>query len=120
MLLRNKAVNWLLLVLMNAVCISQIHVATAAVPINSYSGTWSASTTYAQGNVVIYNSSTYLSVVSSNTGKTPGSSASATYWQLIGSNITGPTGATGPAGATGAAGLTGPAGATGDKGAAGA
>jgi len=119
MFLRIVKINWVSLALMHAIFIGHINSASADVPISSYIGTWFVSGVYAQGNVVTFNSSTYLSLVNANVGKKPGLAASASYWQLIGSNAAGPVGPAGPTGATGPIGATGPAGVTGPVGPAG-
>ena len=57
----------------------------AATPINLYQGTWDANATYQIGNIVTYQNQTFLSLISRNTGRTPGSDATA--WQIVGANI---------------------------------
>ena len=97
--------------------VAQIAPAAAVnVRIKKYEGAWSPSTAYASGNIVTYNNQTFLSLSASNLNKTPGVSASATYWQLLGSNVVGPTGANGAMGPTGPQGLVGPTGAAGANG----
>jgi hypothetical protein len=69
-------------------------------------GTWSGSTLYAVNDLVEYNGSTYLCIVSSSGGLP----TNPTYWQLFASiGNTGPTGPTGE-GSTGPTGYTGPSG----------
>ena len=85
------------------------------VNINSYQGTWSSGTKYSAGNVITHNNQTFLSLVGSNQGKTPGTSGTANYWQLLGSNVPGPQGPQGPAGAQGPQGIQGLTGAALDK-----
>ncbi len=87
-----------------------INVANAATTINTFMGAWATGTSYSSGNVVTYNNATYLSLINSNKGKIP--STSATSWQLIGLDAApaGPAGPQGPAGATGATGPVGPQG----------
>ncbi len=53
----------------------------------TYEGTYSSATNYALSNVVIYNGSSYISLVASNHGNTP--DASPTYWGLVASGATG-------------------------------
>ena len=86
------------------------NVANAATTINTFMGAWATGTSYSSGNVVTYNNATYLSLINSNKGKIP--STSATSWQLIGLDAApaGPAGPQGPAGATGATGPAGPQG----------
>ena len=82
-------------------------IANAAVNFNSFNGNWIATTQYSSGNVVLYNSSTYISLVSNNRNKNP--SSSPTAWQLIAVNSAaqGPQGPAGPQGATGNPGAAG-------------
>ena len=74
----------------------------------NYQGTWSSGTSYAVGDVVVYNNASYVSRTS-HSGQTPATSTS--YWQLI----SGPGSSGGP-GPSGAAGPTGPSGPTGPDG----
>jgi len=90
------------------------------IAVNNYQGSWVGTTTYSAGNIVTYNNQTFLSLLASNLNKTPGVPASATFWQLLGSNVAGPAGATGPSGPQGLAGPIGATGAVGAKGATGA
>ncbi len=88
--------------------------------LGSYQGTYSSSTNYVAGDVVVFGGSSYTSLVASNHGNTPGLSPS--FWGLLAQGGTGPQGPQGPQGITGPAGLTGlqgPAGPTGATGAAG-
>ena len=59
-----------------------------------YVGTYGSGTTYATGDVVTYNNSSYVAR-QATTGNTPGDTA---YWQTLAAQ--GNTGATGPAGAS--------------------
>lgn len=85
-----------------------------------YQGGYSSTTNYAQGSVVAFSGSTYVSLADSNHGNTPSSSPSA--WGTLALGATGvqgpagPTGSQGPAGPTGPAGAVGPAGPTGATG----
>jgi hypothetical protein len=81
----------------------------------SWVGTWATGVTYLTNQVVVYNSSSWVSTIDFNIGNTPG--AATGPWQLIASK--GDTGSTGPAGATGIQGSTGAQGATGPRGFAG-
>jgi hypothetical protein len=92
----------------------------------NYAGTYASTTNYAVGDAVVYQGSSYISLVASNHGNTPG--LNPTYWGLLAAAGVGTTGTSGqsgaigpqgPIGATGAAGLPGIAGATGARGAAG-
>ena len=89
-------------------------VANAAVTINQYIGAWSATPTYAAGNIVTYNNQTYLALAAVAKNKIPNLNPAS--WQLLGSNVTGPQG---PQGLQGPAGATGPAGPQGIQGIAG-
>lgn len=104
-------------------------------PPASFLGAYSAGTTYAKGDAVSLNGSSYVSLADGNTGNAPDSSA---QWAVLAQKgdpgATGPmgpmgmmgmmgppgmpgaTGATGPQGATGAIGPQGPAGPTGPAG----
>ena len=66
-----------------------------------YVGTYGSGTTYATGDVVTYNNSSYVAR-QATTGNTPGDTA---YWQTLAAQ--GNTGATGPAGASGSSGTDG-------------
>ena len=92
----------------------------------NYAGTYASTSNYATGDTVVYQGSSYISLIAANHGNTPGLNPA--YWGLlaaagVGTNGTvGPSGAMGPqglTGATGAAGLAGIAGTTGAQGAAG-
>ena len=72
-----------------------------------YVGTYGSGTTYATGDVVTYNGSSYVAR-QATTGNTPGDTA---YWQTLASQ--GGTGAQGPTGAQGIQGIQGNTGATG-------
>ncbi|MEO6911258.1 MAG: hypothetical protein ABI158_10065 [Edaphobacter sp.] len=80
-------------------------------PVN-FQGPWKVPTTYALGDAVSFNSSSYISIVAGNVGFQP--DISNVKWALLAKS-----GATGPAGATGAAGVQGPTGPTGATGATG-
>jgi hypothetical protein len=64
--------------------------------------------------MVTYNNQTFLSLISRNTGKTPGTDANA--WQIVGANIQGPQGLQGIPGLQGTQGPVGPQGETGPQG----
>ena len=85
----------------------------------AYQGTYSTTHTYAVGDAVFFNGSSYISLVGSNTNNNP--SSSPTQWGLLAQQgSTGATGSQGATGATGATGLTGPAGPQGSTGPTGA
>jgi hypothetical protein len=74
----------------------------------AFKGTWSNLTTYAAGDAVFFNGSSYISLANGNVGNTPTGGAP---WALLAQQgATGPTGPTGPTGLTGATGATGPTG----------
>jgi hypothetical protein len=76
----------------------------------SWRGAYSSSTNYAVNDAVVFQGAAYISLVSPNTGNTPGFVAAA--WSLLAAQgAAGANGADGAAGATGSAGPTGPAGA---------
>jgi hypothetical protein len=87
----------------------------------NWKGPWSSVATYAMGDAVQFEGSSYISQADNNTDNAPGSSPA--YWDLIAQRgDTGSTGATGnqgpigpqgPQGTTGATGATGPVGPTG-------
>jgi hypothetical protein len=87
----------------------------------SFRQTWNSETTYAVGDAVFYNGSSYISLIASNTAQVPNVSPS--DWSLLAQQgaigTTGPSGPAGVAGPTGASGLTGPIGTTGSQGVAG-
>ena len=66
-----------------------------------WQGTWSAGTTYTDGDAVQFNGSAWVSIQDANQGNSPDSSP--TFWQLLA--MKGDTGDTGTMGAQGAAGL---------------
>ena len=72
-----------------------------------YQGAYASATNYAQGAVVTFGGSTYVSLINSNSGNTP----SSTPWDW-GTLALGATGVRGPAGPTGPQGPSGPAGAS--------
>ncbi len=78
----------------------------------NFVGAYSAATSYSAGDAVSYGGSSYVSLVGSNHGQTPGQSPA--YWVVLAAQ-----GNPGPAGATGSPGPAGPQGATGAQGAAG-
>ena len=80
-----------------------------------YQGTYSATTNYALGDVVLWSGSSYTSLLAGNHGNTP--SASPTQWGLLtAQGPAGPTGATGMSGSAGATGASGPMGSPGASG----
>jgi hypothetical protein len=84
-----------------------------------YQGAYSSTTNYALGDVVVWGGSSYVSLVASNHGQTPGVNPG--VWGIL--TAQGPAGATGgagPMGATGASGALGPVGPPGEQGNAGA
>ena len=85
----------------------------------AYQGTYSSTTNYNLGDVVIFQGSSYASLVTFNVGQTPG--LSPTYWGPLTAQgpigLTGATGDPGPTGATGALGPVGPPGERGNTGA---
>jgi hypothetical protein len=84
----------------------------------SFQGTWNSGTTYALGDAVSYNGSSYISLVAGNIGFQP--DISNIKWAMLAqAGATGATGVAGPAGPTGATGPAGPTGATGPAGPAG-
>jgi len=80
-------------------------------PVN-FQGPWNIATTYALGDAVSFNGSSYISLVAGNVGFQP--DISNVKWALLAqagaTGATGPAGPTGPTGATGATGPAGPAG----------
>jgi hypothetical protein len=94
-------------------------------PPASFQGPWNVATTYALGDAVSYNGSSYISLVAGNVGFQP--DISNVKWALLAQagatgsvGTTGATGPQGPAGPSGPTGPTGPTGATGATGPAGA
>jgi len=85
----------------------------------SFQGAWSNATTYALGDAVSYNGSSYISVVNGNINHQP-DTAPASWSLLAQQGAIGATGPTGPIGPVGATGLTGATGATGPAGPTGA
>jgi hypothetical protein len=87
-------------------------------PPATFKGIWNNATTYALGDAVSFNGSSYVSLVSSNLGNQPDTNPS--QWALLAQQgVAGATGVTGAVGATGAQGATGLTGATGTTGATG-
>jgi hypothetical protein len=83
-----------------------------------YQGQYSSTTNYALGDVVIFQGSSYASLVAFNVGQTPG--LSPLYWgPLTAQGPTGPAGVAGDPGPTGPTGALGPVGPPGEKGDAG-
>ena len=77
----------------------------------AYQGAYTPAANYAFGDIVQYLGSSFISLLASNHGNTPGLVASA--WGLLAAAQTGPQGVAGPAGPAGSLGpqgLTGPAG----------
>jgi hypothetical protein len=84
-----------------------------------YQGAYDSTANYALGDVVVFQGSSYTSLVAFNVGQTP--ALSPEYWGLL--TAQGPAGATGPAGApgpVGPTGLLGPVGPPGEQGQTGA
>ena len=80
-----------------------------------WKGPWSSTISYSQNAAVIYQGSSYLSLINSNRNQPPNSSPSA--WRLMAQEGgAGATGAAGPAGPSGAQGAQGPPGTTGPVG----
>jgi hypothetical protein len=83
-----------------------------------YQGAYASTSNYALGDVVLWQGSSWASLVASNHGNTP--SLSPAFWGILtAQGPAGPTGAQGPqglTGATGATGSTGPPGERGDQG----
>lgn len=81
----------------------------------AYRGEWQSASNYGLGDVVVWNGSSYASLVGSNHGNAP--DVSPTDWGVLAAiGATGATGAQGAAGPTGPAGAMGPVGATGSAG----
>ncbi len=78
----------------------------------AYQGTYTSSVSYGLNDAVVFQGSSYISLVAGNVGNMPGLSPA--QWGLLAAQ-----GAVGPTGSAGATGATGPAGATGETGAAG-
>ena len=84
-----------------------------------YQGAYASTTNYAQGSVVTFGGSTYVSLADANHGNTPSSTPWAWGTLALGATgVQGPTGPAGPQGPTGpaGAGIQGPAGPTGPQG----
>lgn len=86
----------------------------------SFQGTWSGATSYATGDAVFYQGSSYISLASGNVNNTPSGGAPSALLAQQGNTgaqgAQGPQGLVGPAGPTGATGPTGPAGPAGPAG----
>lgn len=85
-----------------------------------FRGAYSATTSFAQGDVVTFGGSSYVSLVAANEGNAPPSSPSAWAALALGATgVQGPQGPAGPVGPQGPAGasVVGPAGPTGPQGA---
>jgi hypothetical protein len=80
-----------------------------------FQGTYSSTVSYVVGDVVVFDGSSFVSLVANNVGQTPGLSAA--FWGVLTSQ--GPQGVAGPTGATGAQGPAGPQGLVGAAGPAG-
>jgi collagen type VII alpha len=84
----------------------------------TFRGPWNVENTYALGDAIFFNGSSYVSLVDSNSGNTP--DASPSFWALLAQQgSAGATGADGPQGTQGVQGLIGPQGLTGNTGATG-
>ncbi len=94
-------------------CIN-VHTAQAAVKLGSYYGGWTATVTYAAGDVVTFSNKTYLSLITANKNKKPDTATTA--WQVLGLGATGPQGPQGVAGPKGLKGDTGNIGPIGPQG----
>ena len=84
-----------------------------------YQGAYDSTMNYGPGDVVVWNGSSFVSLIASNHGNTPGL-VPGTWGSLTQqgpTGVTGSTGAAGPSGATGALGPVGPPGEKGDQGA---
>lgn len=81
----------------------------------NYVGNYGSGTNYGVADAVSYAGSTYVSLVASNHGNTPGGGSGA-WAVLAGQGPQGPAGAVGPAGAAGPVGMQGAAGAAGPQG----
>ena len=79
--------------------------------VGSYQGTYGSTVNYGLSDVVVFQGSSYVSLVASNHGNTPGLSPA--QWGLLAQGGTGPAGPQGLQGVAGPIGLTGPAGPTG-------
>jgi hypothetical protein len=84
----------------------------------NFAGPYASVTSYAVGDTVSYNGSSYVSLVAANHGQAPDLSPSA-WMPLASQGATGPVGSAGATGANGPQGAAGPAGSTGAQGAAG-
>ena len=87
----------------------------------AYKGVYAAGVNYGLNDGVVYQGSSYISLVAGNVGNTPGLNPG--QWGVLaqagGVGVAGPAGATGPGGPAGAAGAAGAVGATGAAGPAG-
>ena len=81
-------------------------------PVVNYRGDYVSTSNYGVSDAVSFGGSTYVSLLASNHGNTPGAAPEA--WAVLAAE--GPQGPPGPAGATGAAGATGPQGVPGSPG----
>ncbi len=84
----------------------------------AYQGTYASTANYGLNDIVTFQGSSYISLVSANHGNTPG--ASPGQWGVMALGAVGAQGPQGLTGATGPPGLTGPAGPTGAPGPTGA
>jgi hypothetical protein len=91
----------------------------AGLPGLVYQGAYNSQGNYALGDVVVFQGSSWVSLVGFNAGQTPGLAVG--YWGVLTSvgpvGSTGATGVAGPTGATGLVGAVGPPGETGAQGA---
>ena len=76
--LRNIALSALLCLYFN------VQTAQAAIKLGSYYGKWTATETYAAGDVVTFTNKTYLSLIASNKSKNPAKIIKA--WQVLGTD----------------------------------
>jgi Collagen triple helix repeat (20 copies) len=84
----------------------------------AYQGTYASTANYGLNDIVSFQGSSYISLIASNYGNTPSSSAG--QWGVLALGAVGTQGPTGATGATGPPGLTGPAGPAGSQGPTGA
>jgi Collagen triple helix repeat (20 copies) len=84
----------------------------------AYQGTYASTANYGLNDIVSFQGSSYISLVASNYGNTPSSSAA--QWGLLALGAVGTQGPIGASGGTGPPGLTGPAGPAGPQGPTGA
>ena len=80
----------------------------------TYQGTYASTTNYAFGDIILYQGSSFISLLASNHGNTPG--LAPTSWGLLAAAQPGPVGPPGPTGAVGPIGLQGNPGVVGPQG----